>query len=204
MENIRNVLFSEVSIKSPNILNIFMEMRGRMSQRLTNIFFVLFLRAMVLAQPLNLILPNNGGNLTFGSGFGVCSSHLTPALHLPTFSDCKKVIERRLPYFPGKATFHNTGADDHFKLPISEEWGSCAVTVVIGGGGNEDSSSWLDIKYAATEVNEVCQVGDYTGGKIQAGARDKIWIKLTHSRVESDDAVAPGEEGGAAANVATS
>ena len=137
---------------------------------------------MVSAQPLNLIIPSNGGNLTFNSGFGVCASHTTPTLDLPTFSDCEKVIERRLPQFPGKATFHTIGADDAFKLPIFKEWGSCAITVIVGGEMTQELSSWLEIKHAAIEVNEVCQVDEHTGGKIQAGAKDKIWIKLASSR----------------------
>lgn len=31
---------------------------------------------------------------------------------------------------------------------------------------------------AATEVNEVCRAGEVSGGKIMAGVRGGIWIKL--------------------------
>ncbi|KAL6718189.1 hypothetical protein ACLMJK_004277 [Lecanora helva] len=136
--------------------------------------------ALNLPQLITSINQNIADNLTTPSGFGVCFSHSKPTSDLPKYSDCEKVIRQRLPYHPGKATFHSTGVDDAFRLPIYEEWGDCAIMVVIGGHQvTRDESSWLDIHRAATEINEVCRVDGRTGGKIQVGDERRVWIKLS-------------------------
>ena len=123
----------------------------------------------------------NPGLFQDKTGLGVCDPPPTPLEIRPSFYDCQEAIQHRLPHYPGEATFHWGGDDDGFRLPISVHSGSCNITVVMGGvhgvaGG--DLSSWLDIKRAATEVNEVCRVGEHTGGKIMTGLRNMIWIKL--------------------------
>ena len=144
--------------------------------------------ALILPQSLNLIQELGAYNQTasilpFTSGFGVCSSHITQQSTLPTFSDCEKVIARHLSSNPAQATFHSIGADDAFKLPVSREYGSCRIEVTVGRlGVMQDRASWMDIREAAMELNEVCRVDDVSGGKIQAGEQHRIWIKLSATK----------------------
>lgn len=37
----------------------------------------------------------------------------------------------------------------------------------------------MDIKAAATELNEVCRIGEVSGGRIMEGEGGRIWIKLS-------------------------
>lgn len=132
----------------------------------------------ISVPPISLTSIVNQPSFKFDSGIGVCDPPPISTETCPTFSDCGNAI-RRLPNDFDKGTFHTDGQKDTFRLPIYESWGSCIVAVVLGGRETvTDKSSWLEISLAAIELNEVCRVGEITGGKIMAGATNKIWIKL--------------------------
>jgi len=153
------------------------------------VFIALFnfsVSAVSIPQRINSTNIFNATNFKLNSGLGVCDPPLLSIDKRPTFSDCKDAIRRRLPSSPDKGTFHSGGHNDAYRLPLYEYWRSCIVTIIVGGhGSTTDVSSWLEISLAATELNEVCQVGEYTGGKIMAGATNKIWIKLSKVDISS-------------------
>lgn len=161
--------------------------------------FSIAISALYNPQPLHPINIYNS-TITFNatnSGFGICDSLQTPVSSRPTFTDCQQAIRHRLPYSPGKGTFHNDGDIDAFSLPVYKSWGSCNITIILGGNGSRtEESSWLEIGMAATEVNEVCRIGEGSGGKIMVGVKNGIWIKLSRYGIGRGGAVERIGDGG--------
>lgn len=105
----------------------------------------------------------------------------------PRYPDCITAIQQ-LPRLLQPATFHLVGADDGFKLPISEAYGSCRVTVRLPPGSERDQSTWVGIRYAALTIADGCErEGRFrvlrTGGWKLVGIATRIVVELTGERV---------------------
>ena len=100
----------------------------------------------------------------------------------PSFGDCVKAInmlsgDRR------HNEFHPEGTPDLWSLPVTENYGNCDVFVDLGWNRERDSSSWWDVRNAAVRVATHCwnSIGGSlgpTGGTIQIGDRERIWVRV--------------------------
>lgn len=115
----------------------------------------------------------------------LCTSARTPYIFdpRPRYPDCEHAIQI-LPQLPQSGTFHLTGVDDGFKLPVRRASGSCQVTVNFRQGTSYDQASWGVIRLSAMELRDKCErkgrLGVVrTGGWIMAGISNSIVIQLT-------------------------
>ncbi len=112
----------------------------------------------------------------------------------PTFRTCAIAL-RSLPSTQDMATFHASGPADEFLLPVSKTYGTCTVQVELGGGHPEETSSWVQIGMAATQLSMACvdtnDVPRCMGGRTTAGAGN--WIVITVR--ESGGALTPWRNG---------
>ena len=90
----------------------------------------------------------------------------------------------RLPIDHTAGIFHTDGADDIFRLPVSQDYNACNVLVEIRGGGfDQDMGNWLDVGRAAAKMNGQCanSIGPYGGygsAWMNTGDFDRIRITL--------------------------
>jgi len=80
---------------------------------------------------------------------------------------------------PGE--FHTGEPFDQWSLPMTKTWKYCKVTVEMAQPWETDSSSWLGINLAATQLNMQCasRYGfRYAGGSSSTGNRGEIKVKL--------------------------
>ncbi len=106
---------------------------------------------------------------------------------LPLVQDCIRAI-RLLPHSPYIGTFHIGGYPSIFQLPVSEDYESCTVTVLLHEDFDQELGSWGDIRIAAVQLLRACELPDgetgdqRTGGWITTGAENGLVIELRRSR----------------------
>lgn len=81
--------------------------------------------------------------------------------------------------------FHTTGPPDQFSLPLQKTSGSCSVEVRIQSGFSKETSTWLAIGAAASQLNMAC-VSSFgfpvrVGGWTEAGSGERITVLLHYS-----------------------
>lgn len=106
----------------------------------------------------------------------------------PRFTDCGAAI-RLLPSNHIIGNFHNAGADDQFRLPVQKTSGSCTVEVKIQSGFRDDTSTWLGVGAAATQLNMAC-VDTFSfpvkiGGWTTTGSVERITVILHYAGMRS-------------------
>ena len=96
----------------------------------------------------------------------------------PRYVDCR-VACGQLPNSEAQATFHDTGEDDGYKLPVIRSYKTCALSVsLLQDGAQQDESSWSDITFRAEILNDLCVNGRNRGGYIHVGQNERIRIEL--------------------------
>lgn len=135
-------------------------------------------------HPANLTSPPTPNAAPSPNREAHCLANRGPILHRrPRFTDCGAAI-RKLPSNHIIGTFHSIGADDQFRLPVTETSGSCRAEVKMGRL-DEDSGTWFAIGMAATQLNMAC-VNAFTfpvkiGGWTTAGRGKRINVTLAYS-----------------------
>lgn len=81
--------------------------------------------------------------------------------------------------------FHTAGTPNQFQLPLLKTSGSCTVTVKMQSGFSDDTSTWLGVGAAASQLNMAC-VSSFgfpvkIGGWTTAGRLERINILLHFS-----------------------
>lgn len=101
----------------------------------------------------------------------------------PRFSDCGLAI-RKLPSNHIIGTFRHGGTIDQFRLPFTTVAGTCKVNVDLWGGVTRETSTWLGIGAAATQLNMACvsrsSLPVRVGGWTTAGSDERIRVTLLY------------------------
>ena len=113
-----------------------------------------------------------------------------PAHNRPQFTDCLLAI-RTLPLSSNIGYFHNSGADDAYKLPVIKTMGTCKVTVQLISVLAEDEGTWRGVEWKAEVLNLACVDGasGWFGGYANAGVAGRIRITLIGTRVGGGEVV---------------
>ena len=146
----------------------------------------------LIHQPVNLT-STPAANLSSSNSAAHCFTNTSPfTRRRPRFTDCGAAI-RELPSNHIIGYFHTDGDDDQFRLPVERTSGSCTVEVRMQTGFRDDTSTWLEVGSAATQLNMAC-VNTFTfpvkiGGWTTAGRLERITVMLhfsgTRNRLES-------------------
>ena len=111
----------------------------------------------------------------------------------PGYVDCC-VAYIQLPHSETQGTFHDTGEEDEFKLPVKRSYDTCALTVsLLGDGAQQDISSWAEIVFEARILNDLCVNGRNSGGYYQTGQYGRIRIELESAKVPNGTLVGGGQ-----------
>ena len=126
-----------------------------------------------LAQQLSLY---NSSNLArVGEVHCLKTSNPLSLRATPVYEDCLSAIAK-LPHSSVVGSFHNSGPNDLYKLPITRASGTCAVMVHLNTGrGATTASAWTSIALGAIKVNVECvstfRFSRKTGGWTDLGAQ---------------------------------
>ncbi|KAL6717118.1 SWI/SNF chromatin-remodeling complex subunit [Lecanora helva] len=101
----------------------------------------------------------------------------------PTSRNCAIAL-RALPSVQAIGPFHVGGPADDFQLPLTMSYGTCTVAVELAMGRDNETSSWMQIGLAATQLSMACvdaggQEG--MGGRTTAGAGNGIVVTVRES-----------------------
>lgn len=111
----------------------------------------------------------------------------------PGYVDCCMAYIQ-LPHSETRETFHDTGEEDGYKLPVKRSYNTCALTVsFLGDGGQQDISSWAEIVFKARILNDLCVNGRDSGGYYQTGQYGRIRVELESAKVPNWTLVAGGQ-----------
>ncbi|CAF9918649.1 MAG: hypothetical protein ALECFALPRED_000775 [Alectoria fallacina] len=133
-------------------------------------------------HPVNLTSTPPAANTSSPNSEAHCFTNTSPLTRRrPRFTDCGAAV-RKLPSNHIIGSFHKGGAADQFRLPVEKTSGSCTVEVRIQTGFDGDTSTWLEVGAAATQLNMAC-VNKFTfpvkiGGWTTAGRADRITVLL--------------------------
>lgn len=86
-------------------------------------------------------------------------------------------------------TFHNSGDEDGYKLPVIRSYKTCALSVSLLIGEEQDESSWAEIAFRAEILNDLCVNGENSGGYMQTGRYGRIRIDLMSVNIRNGTVV---------------
>ena len=96
---------------------------------------------------------------------------------IPHYKDCIKAYNK-LPHSSIRGSFHQTGEEDLYKLPVSTWHRTCMVNVSLLQDNQQDVASWVEIAFMAEILNDLCINGKNTGGYLRMGENGRIKITL--------------------------
>ena len=107
----------------------------------------------------------------------------------PRYADCSVAYDQ-LPHSETRGTFHDTGEDDEYKLPVTKWYKTCSLSIsLLEDEGQQDECSWAEIVFKAEILNDLCVNGKNDGGYIQVGQNQRIRIELMSFKVPSGTVV---------------
>ena len=98
----------------------------------------------------------------------------------PKWRDCATAIES-LSDSRDVGNFHKGGEFDDWQLPVTDIYNTCLVYMEITQSSLGETSSWYEIKTAATKLNDDCRkkmiLADISGGVVRIGEHG--WIRIS-------------------------
>lgn len=134
-----------------------------------------------LVQSIDTMNDTLASSITcFGQPTG--RTYITP----PYFQKCALAL-RQLPATETIGKFHQGGAFDQYRLPVTKVSGPCQVMIETANGGSmTDRASWLAVRLAAVELTMACTpVVDSApgyGGTTLTGQIDAIKITVMSTK----------------------
>lgn len=96
---------------------------------------------------------------------------------IPHYPDCIAAYIQ-LPHSGIRGSFHQTGEEDLYKLPVSRWQRTCMINVSLLEDDQQDEASWVEIASMADILNDLCMNGRNTGGYLRMGENERIKITL--------------------------
>ena len=100
-----------------------------------------------------------------------------PFAIIPHYKDCI-IAYNRLPHSGIRGSFHQTGEEDLYRLPVSRWYRTCMINVSLLKDDQQDESSWVEIAFMAEILNDLCIDRKNTGGYLRMGENGRIRITL--------------------------